>query len=264
LLQELKPDLVFHLAGHNGGIAFNLAHPADIFHHNSLMALNLLDACARAGTRRVVSTVASCAYGDEGAAVLSPQRFLHGLPHETVACHGFAKRSLYLASQFYRQQYGLDAICVCPTTLYGPGDSYDPLRTKVVGAMVKRFVDAAEAGLDEVVCWGTGRPLRELLYVADCVDMLVNVAMADDVDGSLPINLGSGQETSLADLAGLVADRAGYTGRVRWDEFRPDGQMRKALDTQGRDWLGRGSTPLVSGIDMTIADYIERKRKGHL
>jgi len=189
------PHLVFHVAGFNGGISWNSVLPADIFLRNSLMGLNVLDLCRRYSAKKVVSVVASCAYpewevegrgagehressgyGDElyerKREVMVEAGFLDGPPHASVACHGYAKRNLQLASHFLNRQYGLRAVTACPTTLYGEGDSFDPERTKVVGGLVKRFADAARSGQQEVVCWGTGRPMREVLYVEDAAEML--------------------------------------------------------------------------------------------
>lgn len=253
-------ESVFHLAGFNGGIAWNMAFPAQIFAQNTAMALNVLDACKNNGVRKVVSVVASCAYP---AVTFSPEcseySFLGEEPHETVACHGYAKRNLQLASSFYHQEYGLNAVCACPTTLYGPGDSYDPKRTKVMGAMVKRFVDAVDENKSEVTCWGSGRPKREFLYVEDAAKMLVQV-MDRYNDSFLPLNLGTGQEVSIRELAEMVAGIVGYKGTIRWDTDVLDGQTRKRLDlTRMQQYVDVPLTPLEEGISKTIEDYRQCK-----
>lgn len=262
-------DYVFHLAGFNGGIQFNLDAPADIFRRNTMMALNVLDACHRWGVQKVVSVVASCAYPAElmrhteyqhETELMHEDIFLEDMPHPTVACHGYAKRNLQLVSQFYRQQYGLRAVCACPTTLYGPGDSYDPRRTKVMGGMVKRFVDAVDNGEQEVVCWGTGAPKREFLYVEDAAKLLLQV-LEHYEDSTMPLNLGTGQELTVKEVAETVARGVMFFGRIGWDASRPDGQMRKRLDlTRMRETLpGVELTPLDEGIRRTAADYRARR-----
>jgi GDP-L-fucose synthase len=269
-------DYVFHLAGHNGGIAFNETFPADIFFRNTLMGLNVLDACRRWEVKKVVSVVASCAYPEERWAdfithsdgspmrhpdegVMYERTFLDGPPHGSVACHGYAKRNLQLASSYYRQQYGLLAVCACPTTLYGPGDSYDPKRTKVMGGMVKRFCDAVAKGEQEVTCWGSGQPLREFVYVEDCARLLVETMLRYD-DSALPLNLGTGQELSVKEVAESVAAAADFTGIIRWDTSKPDGQMRKRLDTTRMEAIlpPFDFTLLSSGIRRTVEDYRSR------
>lgn len=252
-------DVVFHLAGHNGGIAFNGRFPADVFRDNTLMAVNVVEACGRNKVRRVVSVVASCAY-EAPAGVCYEERFLQGNPPPSTDCHGYAKRALYLASRFYRRQYGLDAVCVCPTTLYGPGDCYDAERTKVVGGMVRRFVEARRAGLEEVSVWGTGRPLRELLYVEDAARLVAESAAAD-FGGSDLVNLCGPGEVRVAELAVMAADAAGYQGRIAFDASRPDGKYRKALDARRMGQLFPDTSwmlPLPEGLRRTVADYEER------
>jgi GDP-L-fucose synthase len=267
------PDYVFHLAGYNGGIQFNADYPADIFVFNTTMAMNVLEACKTFKVKKVVSVVASCAYPewewchykDHGYRkywrdVMFEDDFLDGPPHDSVACHGYAKRNLQLASRFYRQQYGLAAVCACPTTLYGPGDSYDPARTKVMGAMVKRFCDAADSGEQEVTCWGTGKPMREFLYVEDAAKLLVQVLEHYD-DSTLPLNLGTGQELTVKDVAETVARGVEFSGRIGWDASKPDGQSRKRLDlTRMKSILpGVAVTPIDEGIRQTAADYRARR-----
>lgn len=267
-------DYVFHLAGFNGGIQFNLDFPADIFYKNTVMGLNLLRACAKTRVRKVVSVVASCAYPDKTYAkmynslfghrtiepgVCNELNFFEGTPNPTVACHGFAKRNLQLATQFYHAQYGLDAVCACPTTIYGPGDSFDPERTKVMGGMIKRFVDAHRKQDPEVTVWGTGDPLREFIYVKDCVELLIRTARMYNCHNR-PLNLGTGQELSISDLAEKVASIVGYQGKIVFDRTRADGQKRKQLDLSRMvQVLGKvpRPTPLNEGIMETVKFYRE-------
>lgn len=273
-------DYVIHLAGYNGGIAFNDAFPADIFTRNTMMALNVLQASREYEVKKVLSVVASCAYPDRifhriiednGCRTwqtkdidydyLEEEDFLGEPPHPGVACHGYAKRNLQLASSFYHKQYGLNAVCACPTTLYGPGDSFDSERTKLMGGMVKRFVDAVEEGRQDVVCWGSGSPLREFLYVTDAARLLVETLLHYD-NSELPLNLGTGQEISVKDLAEKVAGVVGYTGKISWDTSRPDGQYRKRLDlTRMHEVLPRiRISSFDEGIAQTVSYYKNEAR----
>jgi GDP-L-fucose synthase len=252
------PDVVFHLAGRNGGIAFNAECPADVFFDNTAMALNVLRACARADRRpqKVVLPVASCAYSPLDAFGLDEKDFFAGLPDPSVRCHGLAKRNVQWACQFYRSQYGLRAVTVCPPTLFGEGDRYEPGRSKVVAGMVKRFCDAVREGRGEVTCWGSGRPLREVLYAGDAARLLVRAALYYD-DSALPLNVGAGQEHTVEQLAALVARAAGYRGAIRWDATRPDGQLRKrlCLDRMYALLGGCAYTPIEEALRRTVEDY---------
>lgn len=253
-------DYVFHLAGFNGGIEFNRRESARIFNDNTIMGLNVIDAAHRFKVGKIVSVVASCGYPNTTSGYFLEREFLEGIPHDSVACHGLAKRNIQLASKFYRQQYSLNAVCVCPTTLYGPGDSFDPERCKVMGGMVKRFVDAVKQGRDVVDVWGSGRQLREFLYVEDAASLIVLTALYYD-NSTRPLNLGSGHEVTIATLARMVADAAGYQGEIRFDHSKPDGQFRKRLnlDTMN-EIIPRAQNfcrPLAEGIAQTVAYYKE-------
>lgn len=264
LVRRHQPEQIYHLAGYNGGIALNVREPARIFHDNTLMGLNLLEAVRKhAPGARVLGVVASCAYPSGTEELLCERDFLGGPPDPTVAGHAYAKRNWLLGASFYATQYGLRVSSVCPTTLYGEGDSFDPERTKVMGGLVKRFCDAVASGAQGVVCWGSGRPLREFLYVKDCARLLV-AAMAHWHRPDMPLNLGSGQEVSVRDASELVRQAAGYRGAVAWDTSRPDGQFRKRLDrTLQKAVLGElPLTPLADGIAATVADYRARFLEG--
>jgi GDP-L-fucose synthase len=264
-------DFVFHLAGYNGGIKFNIDFPFDIFTRNTLMAAHVVKACVRNRVKKLVSIVASCAYPKdelvvyESGSELEPRdimredEFLNGPIHETVACHGYAKRNLQLATKYAASQYGLDAVCVCPTTLYGPGDIFDPERTKVMGAMVRRFVDATDQQLPSVTCWGSGAAMREFLYVEDAADMILQAGLLYK-DPKEPLNLGSGQEYTIKELTLKVAEIAGYKGEILWDTAKSDGQLRKRLDLAKMHNV-LGTNLLYHSIDIGIKKTIEYYRQ---
>lgn len=275
LILYYKPDYVFNLLGWNGGIAFSQAHAADIFFDNTLMNLNLLLACV--GTvKKVVSMIASCAYPEQvwednvdsdtmglTHAVLMPREIMSekelfdGPPHRTVDCHGYAKRNVQLASRFVNAQYGLTAVTACPPTLYGEGDYFDSHRTKVVGGLITRFCDAVRRGEPTVTVWGSGKPLRELCYVKDCAHLLVDVMLHYN-DSEYPLNIGTGQEVSIAKLAEMIAELSGFKGSIVYDTSKPDGQMRKRLDrSRMKQYLPgpHSFTPLEYGLRQTIEYY---------
>lgn len=219
-------DQVYHLAGYNGGILLNQKEKWRIFCSNTFMLLNVLAAARFYEVPKVLSVVASCAYPSENP-ILFEHEFLQGAPHPSVAGHAYAKRNLQIASSLVSEPGETQAICVCPTTLYGPGDKFDE-NSKVVGSMVARFVDA-ERRKDKVVeCWGTGSPKREVLYVEDAARMIIS-SMEHYEDTDTPLNLGSGQEFSIRDMAEIVAEEVGYKGQIRWNKEKPDGQYRKRL-----------------------------------
>jgi GDP-L-fucose synthase len=247
VFEEVKPQLVIHCAGWNGGIEFNRNNPATIFYKNTMMGLNVLQAAMECRTRKVVSVVASCAYPEmkpyahqdlidsapevlfEPHEVMYETWFLEGPPHDSVACHAYAKRNLQLASKFYHDQYGLNAVCVCPTTMFGPGDSIDPARTKVLMAVVKKVVDAHRNGT-ELKFMGTGSAMREFIFVKDAAKLIVEAAEKWN-QNDIPLNLGTGHELSIRALVSRVVDIVGYKGEVMWSgDAHQDGQLRKRLD----------------------------------
>jgi GDP-L-fucose synthase len=257
-----KGTVVYHLAGYNGGIKFNQANPFDIFEQNTLMALNVIDYCIRKNVRKLVSVVASCGYSDQSnpSSELLESEYLDGRPHPSVACHGYAKRNLQLATSFARQQHGLRGVCLCPTTLYGPGDSLDPNRSKVMGGMIRRFLDAKEQEASSITCWGTGVSLREFLYVEDATEMIIDGTLHYE-DSDEPLNLGTGQEYTIERLAELIAGVVKYEGEIKWTgDTNQDGQYRKRLviDKMNALFKNRQPTDIEDGIWKTAQDYKQR------
>jgi GDP-L-fucose synthase len=259
----VQPEYVIHCAGWNGGIRWNQLFPAEIFRRTALMALHVLDACQHFGVKKVVSVLTSCAYPDLGPdAVLSEKDFWAGLPNPSVECHGFAKRILDAYSRQLYKQHGLVAVCAVLNNAYGPRDKFDPERSKVLGAFVKKFADAAERGDNEVVCWGTGQPRRELIYRDDAAAGLISV-LEEYEEPMLPINVGLGYDIPIHQLAWLVARAVGFNGQITWDTSKPDGQMKKLLDVTRMRRLLTGFDPQVTiheGIDKTVAWYREHLR----
>lgn len=220
---------VIHLAGYNGGIEWNRLYPADIFYKTAMMALNVLNVSQRFGVKKVMSVMASCSYPDLGNTVLSEEQLWDGPCNPSVECHGLSKRILDAYGRQINKQYEMKCINAIMTNSYGPCDSYHPQKTKVVGAMIKKFVEAKEQGLQSLEFWGTGKPLRELIYCKDAGKVISELFFT--YEDSEPINIGSDQETSIKSLAQIIADEVGYKGEIIWDTSKKDGQMRKKLDT---------------------------------
>ncbi len=250
-----KLDYVVHCAGFNGNIKFNKEYPYDIFFRTTVMALNIYNSAIKNGIKHIVSPLSSCAYPDVD--LLKEADFLAGAPNESVEAHGLSKRNiLAMSRQVAKQHPDYRYVCCIFNTCYGPYDSYDENKTKVVGGMIKRFVEAKRDGLKEVVCWGTGKPRRELVFVDDAAKGLVDTLVYYD-DPTLPLNVGAGTDTSIKELAEAVADVVGFDGKIEWDTTKPDGQYRKLLDnTRMKELLpAREFTSLKDGLTKTVEWY---------
>jgi GDP-L-fucose synthase len=248
-------DAVFHLAARVGGIGFNRANPGPLIHDNLAMGTNVFEAARELGVRKLVCACSVCAYPHHVPTPFSEDDIWSGYPEPSNAPYGVAKRTLLVLSDTYRRQYGFDSCAPVIANLYGPGDNYDLEDSHVIAAMVRKFTEAVERGDEEVVLWGTGRPTREFLYVDDAAEGLI--LAAEHLDTSIPVNVGTGRETSIRELAAMVAELAGFTGEVVWDDSRPDGQPARYLDvTRARELLGfEARTSLEEGLDRTIRAY---------
>jgi GDP-L-fucose synthase len=253
LFDEARPELVFHLAAEVGGIGANRANPGRYWYANVVMGAHVLEQARRVEARKVVLAGTVCAYPKFTPVPFREDDLWDGYPEETNAPYGVAKKSVLVGAQAYRDQYGLDAIFLLPANLYGPRDNFHPTNAHVIPDLIRKMVDSS----DEVVLWGDGSPTREFLYVEDCVDGFV--AAAARYDGPEPVNLGSGAEISIRDLAELVAELVGFEGRIEWDTSMPNGQPRRSLDASRAlelfGWEAR--TPLREGLERTIAWYRE-------
>lgn len=255
MLRDLRPATVVHLAAACGGIAANVAHPGRFLYENALMGLMLLEAARQAGVARLVLISTTCAYPQDAPLPLNERDFWSGPPTGATGPYGMAKRLLHEACATYEREYGFQSVVLVPANLYGPRDHFDPQNSHVVPALIRRFVEAAEADLSEVSNWGTGRATREFLHVRDAAAGIVAACEPGRALDSRPINLGTGRETPIAELVGLVAEAAGYRGALRWDTTRPDGQPRRFLDvTRAREVLGfEARIPLAEGLAETVA-----------
>ncbi|HVV85069.1 MAG TPA: GDP-L-fucose synthase [Kofleriaceae bacterium] len=255
-----RPDRLFHLAARVGGIGANRARPATFFHDNMAMGLSVLAAARAAGVGETVLVGTTCAYPRDAPVPLRETELWAGYPEPTNAPYGIAKRALLTLADAYRAEHGLRSITLLPANLYGPGDHYHPEDSHVVPALVERLCDARDRGLPSVTCWGDGSATRELLYVADCARALV--LAAERYHDPLPLNLGSGVELSIRELAARIAAAAGFTGTIAWDPTRPAGQPRRCLDSsRARAALGDyATTSFADGLAATLRDHRERAR----
>jgi GDP-L-fucose synthase len=255
LYRDARPEVVIHLAAVVGGIGANRENPGRYFYENMMMGVQLIEGARLGGVEKFVQVGTICAYPKHTPVPFREDDLWDGYPEETNAPYGVAKKALLVQCQAYRDQYGMNAIYLLPVNLYGPGDNFDPATSHVIPALIKKFVDASEAGEREVEVWGTGGATREFLYVDDAAEGIVLAAEA--YDGREPVNLGSGHEISIRDLAELIARETGFRGRVAFDASKPDGQPRRALDvTRAERLFGfRARTGFVEGLRKTIEWY---------
>jgi GDP-L-fucose synthase len=257
LLADSKPDIVLHLAAKAGGIGANRAKPAEFFFDNQMMGTLLLHEAWSAKIDKFVAIGTVCSYPKFTPVPFKEEDLWEGYPEETNAPYGLAKKALLVQSQAYRQQYGFNTIYLIPVNLFGPGDNFDLETSHVVPALIRKYIEARESGSEEVILWGDGSPTREFLYVEDAA---AGILMgAEQYDGADPVNLGSGQEISIMDLAEKIAELVGFKGRIVWDSSKPNGQPRRALDTSRAEQLFgfRATTTLADGLQRTIDWYRE-------
>jgi GDP-L-fucose synthase len=251
LFDDAKPELVFHLAAEVGGIGANRAHPGRYWYANLMMGAHVLEQARLHELDKLVVAGTVCSYPKHTPVPFQEDDLWNGYPEETNAPYGVAKKAVLVGAQAYREQYGLNAIYLMPANLYGPRDNFDLESSHVIPALIRKMVDSS----DEIVLWGDGTPTREFLYVDDAVEALV--LAAERYDGAEPVNLGTGAEISIGELAGLVAEVTGFDGRITWDASMPNGQPRRALDA-GRalelfGWEAR--TDLAAGLEHTVEWY---------
>ncbi|MBN1120141.1 MAG: GDP-L-fucose synthase [Anaerolineae bacterium] len=255
VLADSCPDMVIHLAAVVGGIGANAAQPATFFYDNLIMGVTLMHEAWVSNVKKFVTVGTVCAYPKYTPIPFKEADLWNGYPEETNAPYGLAKKMLLVQGQAYHRQYGFNAIYLLPTNLYGPGDSFDPQTSHVIPALIRKFVEGQRSGAESVVVWGSGQPTRDFLYVRDGAEAIL--LAAERYDDMEPVNIGSGSETSIKDLAEMIAGYVGYEGQIVWDRSRPDGQPRRMLDIQ-RAQEGFGFQPhtfFEEGLRKTIDWY---------
>jgi GDP-L-fucose synthase len=259
LIEQTKPDLVIHLAASVGGIEANRKNPGAFFYDNLSMGIHLMEAARLGGVEKFVACGTICSYPKHAAVPFREEALWDGYPEETNAPYGLAKKMLLVQSQAYRQQYGFNSIFLLPVNLYGPRDNFDLETSHVIPALIRKCVEAKERNDDHIVVWGTGQVTREFLYVEDAAEAIV--LAAEHYDGDQPVNIGTGEEISIKDLAELIARETGFTGEIRWDSGKPDGQPRRCLDVRkAREYFGfEARVSLQEGLRRTIAWYAAQR-----
>jgi GDP-L-fucose synthase len=253
LLNDTRPSMVIHLAASVGGIGANRARPAEFFYDNLMMGAQLLHESWRTGVDKFVAIGTVCAYPKITPIPFREESLWDGYPEETNAPYGLAKKMLLVQSQAYRDQYGYNSVFLLPVNLYGPGDSFDLETSHVIPALIRKCLEAQARGDEVISAWGDGSPTREFLYVEDAAEGIL--LASERLNNSEPVNLGSGFEISIKDLLITIARHTGFTGRIEWDTSKPNGQPRRALNTD-RAWeqFGfRATTGFDEGLARTVA-----------
>ncbi|MBN2137453.1 MAG: GDP-L-fucose synthase [Sedimentisphaerales bacterium] len=260
MYDDMKPDIVIHLAAVVGGIGANRRHPGKFFYENLMMGVQLIEQGRLYGLEKFVAVGTVCAYPKHTAVPFREEDIWNGYPEETNAPYGLAKKMLLVQSQAYRCEYGFNSIFLLPVNLYGPGDNFDPRTSHVIPAIIKKCVDAVENGRDYIECWGTGNVSREFIYAADAAEGIL--LATEHYEGPEPVNIGSGCEIRINVLAEKIAEMTGFDGVIRWDKSHPDGQPRRGLDiSRAKNGFGfEAKTPLNRGLRATIDWYLAHRR----
>jgi GDP-L-fucose synthase len=257
LYERARPNIVIHLAAVVGGIGANRANPGRFFYDNAIMGIQLMEYARQFEVEKFVAVGTVCAYPKYTPIPFQEADLWNGYPEETNAPYGLAKKMMLTQAQAYRAQYGFNAIYLLPVNLFGPGDNFDLENSHVIPALIRKCYEARESGSREIVLWGDGSPTREFLYVDDAAEGL---ALASErYDGELPVNLGTGVEITIRELAQVIAAEVGFTGAIVWDKTKPNGQPRRCLDvSQAKRLFGFEATHnLRAGIRSTVA-WFER------
>jgi GDP-L-fucose synthase len=245
-------DLAIHCAARIGGIGASRAAPGEFFYENLMIGANVVEQARRHEVEKLVLIGTVCSYPKHAIVPFCEDDLWLGYPEETNAPYGLAKKMLLVQAQAYRQQYAINAVALLLTNLYGPRDNFDPETSHVIPALIKKIHEALRDGKEVVELWGDGAPTRDFLYVEDAAEAVVRAA--ERYDGADPVNVGSGADISMRDLAELVGGMMGYDGEFEWDESRPNGQPRRRLDVaRAKERLGfEAGVPIVDGVQRTI------------
>jgi len=260
MFDDFMPEVIIHLAASVGGIGANLKNPGKFFYDNLIMGIQLMEEARIRGASKLVNIGTICSYPKYTDVPFREENLWNGYPEETNAPYGLAKKMLIVQSRAYRKQYGFNSINLLQANLYGPGDNFDPGSSHVIPALIRKFFNAVANKEDKIIAWGSGDPTREFLYVEDAARGILSAA--ERYNESEPVNLGSGFEISIRDLADLIAEYTGFKGEIVWDRSKPDGQPKRCLDTsKAKKFFGfEAETDLGKGLMKTIGWYKENRK----
>jgi len=260
MYEDMKPDIVIHLAAVVGGIGANREHPGEFFYKNLMMGAQMIEQGRLRNIEKFVAIGTVCAYPKFTPVPFKEEELWSGYPEETNAPYGLAKKMLLVQSQAYRTEYGFNSIFLLPVNLYGPRDNFDPATSHVIPALIKKCVDAVDNGDDYIDCWGTGNVSREFIYAADAAEGIL--LATEHYNDSEPVNIGVGFEITIKELVEKIAKLTGFTGEIRWDSSKPDGQPRRCLDTsRAKKFFGfEAKTPFDQGLKAAIDWYLKHKK----
>ena len=260
MYEDMRPDIVIHLAAVVGGIGANREHPGEFFYKNLMMGVQLIEQGRQRGIEKFVAIGTVCAYPKHTPVPFKEEDLWCGYPEETNAPYGLAKKMLLVQSQAYRREYGFNSIFLLPVNLYGPGDNFDVHTSHVIPALIKKCVDAIDGGQDYIECWGSGNVSREFVYAADAAEGIL--LATEKYNSAEPVNIGSGFEIRIRELAEKMAKLTGFDGEIWWDSSKPDGQPRRRLDvSRAREYFGfEAKMPFDEGLRATIDWYRASRR----
>jgi GDP-L-fucose synthase len=262
MYDDMKPDVVIHLAAVVGGIGANRLHPGKFFYENLMMGVQLIEQARLRYIEKFVALGTVCSYPKFTPVPFKEDDLWNGYPEETNAPYGLAKKMLLAQSQAYRTEYGFNSVFLVPVNLYGPRDNFNPDSSHVIPALIKKCFDAIDAGDDHIVCWGSGMASREFIYAGDAAEGIL--LATEHYNGPEPVNIGAGFEITIKDLVGKIVKLTGFKGEIRWDTSKPDGQPRRRLDvSRAKKLFGfEAKMPFDEGLKRTIDWYRQNRARG--
>lgn len=263
MYDDMKPDIVIHLAAVVGGIGANRRHPGKFFYENLMMGVQLIEQARLRNLEKFVAIGTVCSYPKFTPVPFKEDDLWNGYPEETNAPYGLAKKIILVQSQSYRAEYGFNSIFLVPVNLYGPGDNFNPDSSHVIPALIKKCVDAIDAGDDHIVCWGTGKASREFIYVGDAAEGIL--LATERYNGPQPVNIGAGFEITIKDLVDKIVKLTGFKGEIRWDSSKPDGQPRRRLDvSRAKKFFGfEAQMTFDEGLKRTVDWFRQNRPRTH-
>jgi GDP-L-fucose synthase len=258
MYEDMNPDIVIHLAAVVGGIGANREHPGEFFYKNLMMGVQLIEQGRLRNIEKFVAIGTVCSYPKFATVPFKEEDLWNGYPEETNAPYGLAKKMLLVQSQSYRTEYGFNSIFLVPVNLYGPRDNFNPASSHVIPALIKKCVDAIESGADYIECWGTGSASREFIYVEDAAEGIL--LATEHFNGSEAVNIGAGFEITIKEVVEKIVNLTGFTGEIRWDSSKPNGQPRRRLDvSKAKQYFGfEAKMPFDEGLKATIDWYLHK------